>query len=467
MGLNLRNACTLRLSAIRHQSSVLQRGVCRFNAAFLCLATRYDLSGTTLFLRRTSYSPKPWQAVAMSQPPAPLRRAHVQHAADLLSQVLASQRPADQLLESLYRAQRQMGKRDRAAVADLVYGVLRDAQRLAELAQCRHAPTWLSRHLADLGHPAEVAQAAELPPAPADGPISPHAACNLPADWHARLLAQRGPAATAALAAALNQPAPPVLRVNTLHSPRAAVVARLLAEGIDAQPSRYASHGIQLSRRLPSHHALLAEGGAEWQDEGSQLLAEAVAAQPGETIIDYCAGAGGKTLALAAQMHNQGQLLALDISAARLARIAARAQRAGISIIRTHPLAEDCPPANLPLADAVLVDAPCSGTGTLRRVPDLRLRPQDLSSLLPLQAQILADAARLVRPGGRLIYATCSLFTEENEAIVRTFLEQHLSFQREPQVASQGLWNSDSELRLWPELHGSDGFYAAALRHSH
>jgi 16S rRNA (cytosine967-C5)-methyltransferase len=210
------------------------------------------------------------------------------------------------------------------------------------------------------------------------------------------------------------------------------------------------------------------------QDEGSQLLAELVAPRRGEMVVDFCAGAGGKTLALAAMMRSAGRLYAFDISAARLARAKPRFARSGLSNV--YPVTirgeHDDRVARLAgKAHRVLVDAPCTGLGTLRRNPDLKWRqtPDELARLQPQQASILQQASRLVRPGGRLVYATCSFLPEENEDQVNAFLEKNTDFVLVPasECLADSLNNSvgaDGMMRLRPDLHQTDGFFAAVLQ---
>lgn len=392
--------------------------------------------------------------------PALPRRLHALRARDALQDIARGSKPADQILESLFRSHKEMGKRDRASVGDLVYGVLRDVGRLQALAGDAPA-AWLSRHLADAGHDDAAITSLDLPAPAADGPVAIHAARNLPLDLHTQLIEQIGDAETAALAAALNQPAPTDVRANTLKATREEVLAALRAQGFAAEPTPLAAQGVRLSQRLSKQSTLLLDGEIEPQDEGSQLLAQFTGAAVGETIIDWCAGAGGKTLALAAQMQNRGRLIACDISASRLAKLPPRALRAGVDIIETQPL-----PCTTQ-ADAVLVDAPCSGTGTLRRAPELRLRDFDYAALAALQLQILTEAAQAVRPGGRLIYATCSLLACENEAVVEQFLAASPAFSRAAPDAcpplAEGLLTPPGQLRLWPHRHGTDGFFAQRL----
>lgn len=403
----------------------------------------------------------------MTEPPKP-RRAHVTRARAALEGIAAGSRPADQILDALFRSHREMGKRDRAQVSALVYGVLRDVLRLQALAGPEPA-AWLARHLADLGaDPADY----ELPPAAALAPVSAAAAANLPEAIYAALSAQYGEAETLALARALNQEAPADLRANSLKIGRDALLAQLAEDGIAASATPYSPWGIRLGKRIASGARAFTEGLAEPQDEGSQLLALLVAAQPGETVIDFCAGAGGKTLALAATMRDRGRLIAADSSAGRLARLAPRLERAGVACVETRPLVADDPepfPDLVGQADAVLVDAPCSGTGTWRRNPELRLRPVDTAALAGQQLAILERAARLVRPGGRLIYATCSLLAAENEAVVDAFLARHPDYAADPAAGQHWpplakLLGPDLRLRLLPQRHGSDGFFAAPLR---
>ncbi len=390
------------------------------------------------------------------------RRLHALRARDALQDIARGSRPADQILEALFRSHKEMGKRDRATVGDLVYGVLRDVGRLQALAGDAPA-AWLSRHLADAGHEAAAITALDLPAPTADGAVATHAVLNLPPDLHHRLVQQIGATETAALAAALNRPAPTDVRVNTLKATRDEVLAALAAQGVAAEPTPFSSLGLRLSARLSKQSTLLLDGEIEPQDEGSQLLAQLTGAAPGETVIDWCAGVGGKALAIAAQMQDDGRLIACDISASRLAKLSPRAARAGIGCIetRTHSIDDLSGMA----ADMVLVDAPCSGTGTLRRSPELRLRAFDYPALATLQLQILTEAAQCVRPGGRLIYATCSLLQEENEAVVDAFLQAYPTFAAAagPADFPAGLLSAQGRLRLWPHRHGTDGFSAACL----
>lgn len=400
-----------------------------------------------------------------------LHRAQCRLAATALERILPGERAADAVLHGLLRGDRRLGARDRRWVTALVYGVLRDVHALREMLGADAGPQrliagWLAwrmaadaARLADLGLDAD---AASLDPAR----LSRAARRNWLPTLDALLQAELGGEEAGALAAALRLPAPVVLRVNALRATRQQVREALAGLGIGAEPTPLAPHGLQLAGRQPlAATAVWRDGWIEPQDEGSQLVAALVAARPGERIADWCAGAGGKALAMAADMRDQGRIDAYDIDAARLARIGPRAQRLGVHCIR--PAAYDDLDAAGGGYDAVLVDAPCSGTGTLRRQPELALRDPDLAHWNGLQSGLLERAAAQVAVGGRLVYATCSLLRAENEAVTTAFLAAHPQFEIEPAdavLAAQGIVWQGEALRLWPHHHGSDGFYALRMR---
>jgi len=267
--------------------------------------------------------------------------------------------------------------------------------------------------------------------------------------------------------------APLDLRVNTTRMSREAVIANLATEDIVAEPTPYSPLGLRLKGKPALNRlALFQEGVIEVQDEGSQLLALITGARRGEMVCDFCAGAGGKTLALGAMMKNSGRLYAFDVAEKRLANLKPRLARSGLSNVHPQLLTSENDTKVKRLAgkfDRVLVDAPCSGLGTLRRNPDLKWRqtPESVAELNVKQAAILASSARLVKAGGRLVYATCSLLPEENEAIVEAFLATHPDFVLLPMpevLAAAGIeLDTGDMLRLSPLQHGTDGFFAAAL----
>ncbi|MFN7137061.1 MAG: SDR family NAD(P)-dependent oxidoreductase [Thermomonas sp.] len=300
---------------------------------------------------------------------------------------------------------------------------------------------------------------------------------NLP-DWLAApLRAALGAAEFDALARVLNEPAPLDLRVNVLKARRADVQAALAAAGVDAALTPYSPWGLRVQGK-PALNRLdvFARGEVEAQDEGSQLLALLLDAHRGEMVVDFCAGAGGKTLAIGGAMRNTGRLYAFDVSGHRLAAMKPRLARSGLSNVHPVQIAHERDERIKRLAgkiDRVLVDAPCSGLGTLRRNPDLKWRqsPQSVAELQAKQQAILASAARLLKPGGRLVYATCSLLAAENEDVVAAF-EGAQGQGLAPLPAAELLARAHVEragelvagrfLRLWPHRHQTDGFFAAA-----
>ena len=405
-------------------------------------------------------------------------------AADLLREVMTFQAPADGTLSAFFRAHRGLGPRVRHALAATVYAVLRRRLLYEHLAQSGAGP--LPRRLAVLGwQGGEEALRRALAPEEAQwlqrvraidpASLAPKLRHNLP-DWLAEpLLAKLGEAEFWRLAESLLQPAPLDLRVNTLKARREEVQAELAAAGIEAVPTPHSPWGLRLAGKPALNRLPGFLGGAfEVQDEGSQLLALAVDAKRGEMVVDFCAGAGGKTLALGAAMRNTGRLYAFDTSGHRLDALKPRLARSGLSNVHPAQLAHERDERVKRLAgkiDRVLVDAPCTGLGTLRRNPDLKWRqsPRALEELRAKQAAILASAARLVKPGGRLVYATCSLLEAENEAIAADFEAAHPEFKALPaaealaraHVAAPEAVVEGPRLRLWPQRHGTDGFFAA------
>ncbi|MFA7096435.1 MAG: RsmB/NOP family class I SAM-dependent RNA methyltransferase [Gammaproteobacteria bacterium] len=415
-----------------------------------------------------------------------------QHAARLLDAVRNGPPPADRQMESYFRAHPKLGVRNRWFVAETVYGCLRRLRFLEYLVNVESAPAealiaayllvvqgWDADALERAGYrPAQgraelEARTLEARLRSLDGDALPlDVQTDLPPWLLERLVAQLGEAETRALAAALNQSAPLDLRVNPLKADRETVMRRLAEEGFPVTPTPYSPLGLRRSERVPLFKTKAFQDGLlEVQDEGSQLLALLLEPKRREIIVDFCAGGGGKTLHLGALMANTGTIHAFDISAGRLENLKPRLQRAGLDNVRTLVIEHERDPRVLRLrgkADRVLVDAPCSGTGTLRRNPDLKWRAPDLERITTAQHTILAAAAELVRPGGRLVYATCSLLREENEDIVDGFVAAHSEYRIVPvrEVLARRrvpLADVDEFLRLYPHRHGTDGFFAAVL----
>jgi 16S rRNA (cytosine967-C5)-methyltransferase len=411
-------------------------------------------------------------------------KALLDQAAELLRAVLKFDQPADAVLSAYFRQHHALGARERHALAETVYAVLRRRLWFQHLAQCGRGA--LERRLALAGWQGErrTLEAATddterrwlAGVAAVDATaLAAKLRHNLP-DWLAGALhAQLDDAQFDLLAAALLQPAPLDLRVNTLKAEREEVQQALRSAGIDAVATPFSPWGLRIEGR-PAINALPAfrDGRIEVQDEGSQLIAALLDARRGEMVVDFCAGAGGKALALGAAMRNTGRLYAFDTSGHRLHALKPRLARSGLSNVHTVQIAHERDERIKRLAgkiDRVLVDAPCSGLGTLRRNPDLKWRqsPVIVAQLRQQQQTILAGAATLVKPGGRLVYATCSLLELENEDVARTFSEADPQFEllMAEQVLAQARIAQAPELvqgpwfRLWPQRHRTDGFFAA------
>ncbi len=405
-------------------------------------------------------------------------------------------RPADAVANDYFRARRFIGSGDRRAVSDRAWRVLRSRRRLGWwLDRAGTAPTprmlvaaslllegWTAAGVAQSYSGGQYGPAPLLQPETAavralegrtlQHPDMPEAVATEVPDWVLpHLQARFGDRLRTEMDAALD-PAPLDLRVNLLRGTRDDARAALLAEGLEVAPTPLSPWGLRIDgRRAVTSGPAFQTGLVEIQDEGSQLVAALVGAGPEMRVVDWCAGAGGKTLALAMLMRNRGQLVACDVSAPRLEGATRRLRRAGVSNTERHLVApgDKWAKRRAGTFDRVLVDAPCTGTGTWRRNPDarLRLRELDLNELRPKQASILDAAARLVQVGGRLVYATCSLLLEENEAQVDAFLARQPGFRVVPLADA---WTLDTPapgpgpyLSLTPLLHGTDGFFGAVL----
>ncbi|HVP69543.1 MAG TPA: RsmB/NOP family class I SAM-dependent RNA methyltransferase [Anaeromyxobacteraceae bacterium] len=400
---------------------------------------------------------------------------------------------ADRALEVVLRRETRLYSNERRAVAESLYGAVRWQGQLEWILGGRPAlaavyAAWLARHGGLSPQEAErrtgVPRGTLAPLAGAERRIAELAdpALRLAAEeslppWIARrLVAELGAEEGRALARAMNARAPLTVRANLLKTTRDALRARLAAEGAAAEPTAFSPWGLALTGHANAFSLdAFREGLFEVQDEGSQLLALACGARPGMKVVDACAGAGGKSLALAAEMRNRGEILALDVDEARLSEARRRARRAGVHNLRTQaipagPEADRALAATEGKADVVLVDAPCSGLGTLRRKPDARwrLEPADLDRFAGEQRELVRRFARLVAPGGRLVYATCSVARAENEE-VSAFAAGLPGLEPAPLSRALGedlarrLGAPGHELRLFPHRHGTDGFFAAAF----
>ncbi|MFC7735519.1 RsmB/NOP family class I SAM-dependent RNA methyltransferase [Roseomonas sp. GCM10028921] len=428
--------------------------------------------------------------------------ARLSAAVSLLAELEAApRRPADAVANDFFRTRRYIGGGDRRAVSERAWAVVRERLRLDwHLARTGAAPTGrllLAAHLllAEGGRLAGI-DAAFTGEGYAEPRLTPEerrilsalegqslvhpgmdeaTRLNLPA-WAMEGLRARFGETLPQAAAAMEEGAPLDLRVNLLRTSRGAAAKALAAEGVPTLPTPFSPWGLRVADRRPILNTRAFQDGlVEIQDEGSQLIALLADARPGMKVADYCAGAAGKTLAMAATMGNRGRIAALDVSAPRLTGAAKRLRRAGVDNAETHLLeaGDRWVKRRAATFDRVLVDAPCTGTGTWRRNPDARLRttPDDYRELITKQRAILDRAASLVRPGGKLIYATCSVLPGEDEEQVRDFLETHAEFAPIPLAEAWAEAGMDgrppgegTQMALAPHSHGTDGFFAAVLR---
>ena len=413
--------------------------------------------------------------------------------AELVRLTLTLEHPADAVVSRFFRDHRNLGPRERATLAETVYTVLRKKLLFDHLAPSGSGPR--ERRYAILGFhgPRDFLKSALSEQEktwldhcdavrPAD--LMERHRHNLP-EWLVEpLKAQLGDGFWP-LVDSLSQSAPLDLRVNVLKEKRADVQKELAREAIKSVATPYSPWGLRIEGKPAlTKLDLFSRGAVEVQDEGSQLLALLLDAKRGEMVVDFCAGAGGKTLAIGATMRSTGRLYAFDVSGHRLDALKPRLARSGLSNVHPAAIAHERDDRVKRLAgkmDRVLVDAPCSGLGTLRRNPDLKWRqsPQAIEELVAKQTAILASAARLLKSGGRLVYATCSILPQENEDIAQAFSAAHPDFVplnmrellEQLKVAhAASLCSGPAQegegggefLRLWPHLHATDGFFAAA-----
>ncbi len=416
-------------------------------------------------------------------PPGRIRPVQIVMAGTLLADIQQSHRPADRVLQHHFRSHHGLGRKDRQRIQSMVYFALRhwrlldwmlgdetpaaatsDARRLQ---QRLGASIWLGGHLDDV-----LTKASDLDDSltttlhhrrQQDWETIPATIRHSLTDTDMTRLDHAFDIDSDSVAQALNRQAPVTLRVNPMKTDRAQLQRELSDEGISTHPI----DDLPLALRVDQTAALTRSapwraGKFEIQDVGSQRIVDACAANPGERVLDLCAGAGGKSLSLAASMRDQGQILACDIDAARLERMAPRITRGGWHVIDTLAIADSQDPALAARApfDIVLIDAPCSGSGTWRRHPELKQADTDLSTLTTTQQTLLEDGARLTKPGGRMVYATCSLWREENEDRIDQFLANHPDWHTltPPNDPANGL------VRLRPDRDDSDGFFYAVLQ---
>ncbi len=420
--------------------------------------------------------------------------ARIQAVIEILTEVLTIPRPADTLASAYFRNRRFIGSHDRAAVNQRLYRIMREYHRLgwwilragcivdarslviADLVLEREMDAKAMNEAFSGGQyaPLEMIEAERGLAKALEGQKLAHAEMpqrerlECPA-WAYESLQKALDANFEKELSFMMGPAPLDLRVNLLKAGRDDVLAQLKSEGFDARAGKLSPLSIRvLGRPQISQHRLYKEGLVEIQDEGSQLVAVVANAQPGEQVADFCAGAGGKTLALGASMQNKGRIVAMDVLGGRLSRAKERFRRAGLHNIETRELTSERDKyvkRHEGHFDLVLVDAPCTGTGTWRRDPDKRWRMlgPGIIELVPLQKNIIDSACRMVKPGGRLVYATCSLLPEENETQMEAFLQGHPEFTLKPAKEIVQMRGAGDYLKLSPAEDDTDGFFAAVM----
>ncbi len=410
------------------------------------------------------------------------------HTAQILATMLTFKQPADGILSGYFRKHKKLGRQDRHEIAETAFAALRHYQKILYLLNKPiNQPRLCALAALIVGRGMNVSQLMNLDLDEQEQTFIRHVkaqkqefyqklstASELP-QW---LIEYLRPYETdeniIKIGRSMAHTAPLDIRVNTLKAKRDKVLSQLQQEWHDATATPFAPQGIRLlSKPAINQHPLFLDGTLEVQDEGSQLLAQLVQAKRGELVVDFCAGAGGKTLAIGAQMANKGRIYAFDISEKRLANLKPRMARAGLSNVHPEKISNEYDMRIARLngkADRVLVDAPCSGLGTLRRNPDLKYRqnPQTISQLIEQQASILQAAAQLVKTGGRLIYATCSILPEENSSQIEQFLRHNPDFEIldcAEILRSQKIdLDTGIYLKLSPAIHHTDGFFAAVMQ---
>ena len=387
-----------------------------------------------------------------------MHRILAEAAAGITKSVFREHKVLDHALAAAFEENPKWGKRDRGFIAETVFEVVRWRRALGFLADSEEANAMCAAQWVRMGYDIpewwtfKGLTAAEMQAREAELAAQPRAIRESIPDWLDEVgTAELGTAWDAEIAA-LNQRAPVYLRVNTLKTTRAKAIEWLASHNVLAGEVAGLPDALVLGPNKSLPKALRADGRLEIQDAGSQLIAPCVDPQPGERIIDACSGAGGKALHLAALMGNDGRVFGMDVDTKKLAELDRRAKRAGASCLKSKPILATTPDDFAHIADRLLIDAPCSGLGTLRRQPDLkwRLKPAQLERVRAIQKDLLTRYSAMLKPGGRLVYATCSVLPSENHAAVASLLDQ-------------GGFALVEERPISPAAMGYDGFYAAVL----
>lgn len=389
-----------------------------------------------------------------------VHRVLAEAAADILKRVLRDRKVMDHELSHALKENPKWGKRDRSFIAETCYEVVRWRRALAFVVDCEEltalcAAQWrrMGLEIPDWWEHRGVT-VTEMETREAELPGQSRAIRESYPDWlDERMVQELGESQWNEECIALNRRAPVCLRINPLRGEAEEILQWLQEEGVDAQAVRGVKHALILREGCLLPKALRMDGRVEIQDAGSQCIAPMLDAQAGDRVIDACSGAGGKALQLAAAMNNEGRIYAMDVDGSKLSELERRARRAGARCIVTKPITETTASDFAGVADRLLIDAPCSGLGTLRRQPDLkwRLRPAALERVGAIQRELILEYQAMLKPGGRLVYATCSLLPGENRMVVDCLLDT-------------GAFEMLEERSISPARDGFDGFYAAALR---
>jgi 16S rRNA (cytosine967-C5)-methyltransferase len=415
------------------------------------------------------------------------------HVTELAADVFGSTKPADRSIDLFFRSRKYLGSNDRRFIAETLYGMLRHRTRLssilrtAEIAEDHRSRCAAYLLLTGGSTPGQLAEATGIPlddllrlqsrldlPAEDPTPVSALSTTYSFQEWMIEeWISVWGAVETEALCTVMNTQAPMTIRVNTIKTSREECRTLLQKEGVETDLTELSPYGLHLKRRTNLFQLnAFRDGLFEVQDEGSQLLGLLMDPKPGSKVVDACAGAGGKALAMASIMKNRGEIFALDVHSFRLDELRKRIKRSGVDSIRAKVIREgETLPSLIGAADAVLVDAPCSGTGTIRRNPGMKwsVTPTMIDELRVKQGSILDVNAAYVKPGGRLVYATCSLMTAENEAIADAFRSAHPEFSVVPPASileRYGLAHiaPNEYFRLMPQRYNTDGFFAAIFQ---
>lgn len=388
-----------------------------------------------------------------------MHRILAEAAAGIVKSVFKEHRVLDHALAEAFEENGRWGKRDRSFIAETVFEVVRWRRALGFLADSEEANAMCAAQWVRMGY--EIPEwwtyrglsAEEMVAREADLPLQPRAVRDSIPDWLDELgVAELGDAWDAEIAA-LNRRAPVYLRVNTLKNTQEEALAWLLEAGVKVSVLEGVADALVLAPGATLPKPLRADGRVEIQDAGSQMISPLLQAQPGERVIDACSGAGGKALHLAALMRNEGRVYAMDVDERKLRELDRRSRRAGATCVQPRAINATTIADFAGIADRLLIDAPCSGLGTLKRQPDLkwRLKPVQLERVNAIQRDLLSSYGEMLKPGGRLVYATCSILPSENRAAI-----DHL-------LASDSGFRLTEELNVSPSKYGFDGFYAAAL----